>query len=224
MALAFSGGKDSLACFYLMRGQLECAIYVDTGFAYPETRKIVEMVAKLIPMHIVKSDRKGQNEREGLPADVVPINWTKVGHLVTSPKPTAIQSYLQCCWENISAPLLQAAHTIGVTHLVIGQRNNETHKSISRSGAVVDGIVRVQPIEEWTGQQVMDYLATKMEVPAHFSLKHSSLDCYDCTAFEHESYDRVRWTAERYPAFYAEYAGRRAAIDAALKESLCPAM
>jgi 3'-phosphoadenosine 5'-phosphosulfate sulfotransferase (PAPS reductase)/FAD synthetase len=223
MALAFSGGKDSLACFYLMRDQLECAIYVDTGFAYPETKRLVDMVGRVLPMHIVKSDRKGQNQINGVPSDVVPIHWTVMGQMVAGPKQVTIQSYLQCCWENISAPLLDTAHKIGVTHLVCGQRNDEPQKSISRSGDVVQGMVRVQPIEEWSRKQVLDYLETKMKVPEHFYLTHSSLDCYDCTAFERESLDRLKWTIEKHPEFYMAYAERRLAIDQALKESLCPA-
>lgn len=223
MALAFSGGKDSLACFYLKRAELDCAIYVDTGYAYPETKRMVELVSNLIPMHIVKSDRKGQHAREGWPADVVPINWTKLGHMVTGPKPVMLQSYLGCCWENISLPLFQAAHQLGITHLVTGQRNEEAVKASARHNETVAGLVRLHPIEYWTTQQVFDYLATKMTIPEHFYIKHSSLDCYDCTGYEHDSRDRVQWTAQKYPEFYGAYAERKAAINEALKESLCPA-
>jgi 3'-phosphoadenosine 5'-phosphosulfate sulfotransferase (PAPS reductase)/FAD synthetase len=152
----------------------------------------------------------------------VPINWTKLGHMVTGPKPVMLQSYLGCCWENISLPLFQAAHQLGVTHLVTGQRNEEGVKATARHQDTVAGVVRVHPIEDWTTQQVFDFLATKMIVPEHFSIKHSSLDCYDCTGYEHDSSDRVQWTAQKYPEFYSEYAGRKAAINEALKESLCP--
>ena len=220
MALAFSGGKDSLACFYLMRDQLDCAIYVDTGYAYPETLALVDLVNKELPTHIVNSDRRGQNAANGIPSDVVPINWTPLGQAIAGPKPYAIQSYLQCCWENIGKPLLEKAKELGVTHLVYGQRNEENCKAGSRNGDVVEGIVRLHPIEDWTTQQVYEYLATKMEIPEHFFLKHSSLDCYDCTAFEKDSKDRLHWTADHYPAFYDAYRGRRQAIDAALTEAL----
>jgi 3'-phosphoadenosine 5'-phosphosulfate sulfotransferase (PAPS reductase)/FAD synthetase len=220
MALAFSGGKDSMACFFLMKDKLDCAIYVDTGFSYPETYELVDMVNVHLPLHIVRPDRKGQNERYGSPSDVVPINWTSIGQQMAGPKPYAIQSYLQCCYENIGEPLLKKAKDLGVTELVYGQRNEESFKSTSRNGAVIDGITRLHPIEDWTTQQVFDYLETKMTIPPHFRIKHSSLDCYDCTAFERDSQDRLKWTAETYPQFYEAYAGRRAAIDSALKESL----
>lgn len=220
MALAFSGGKDSMACLHLMKDDLDCAIYVDTGFAYPETQELVGYAATLVPMHIVSSDRKGQNAREGIPADVVPISWTAFGQLVTTTKPWRIQSYLGCCCENISLPLLRAAKDLGVTQLVYGQRNEEGHKATSRNGDVIDGITRLHPIEEWTKAQVLDYLATKMPIPAHYALKHSSLDCYDCTAFEKESSDRITWMQQQHPDLYQSYRTRRVAVDTALKEAL----
>lgn len=219
-ALAFSGGKDSMACLYLVRDQLDCAIYVDTGFAYPETQALVEHAKSLIPVHVVRSDRRGQNARCGVPADLVPINWTVLGQHLTSPKPVTIQSYLQCCWENIAAPAAAYAKSLGVTHLVGGQRMEEGHKSTSRHGDLVDGLVRLYPIHDWTRQQVLEYLRTKMALPDHYWIQHSSLDCYDCTAFAHESKDRVAWTRERYPAFHAEYQRRHDAITSAISEAV----
>jgi phosphoadenosine phosphosulfate reductase len=193
---------------------------VDTGKAYPETQELVDFVASQLPLHVVKTDQATQNATRGIPSDVVPINWTVLGQQVSGQKPVTIQSYLQCCWENISAPLLAKAKELGVTKLVYGQRNDEAFTSPSRNGAMVDGIERVQPLEEWTREDVLSYLSTKMDLPAHFQLTHSSLDCYDCTAFEQESQDRLEWTAKHHPEFYAHYHTRRTAIDSALREAL----
>ena len=220
MALALSGGKDSMACLFLMREQLTCAIYVDTGFAYPETRKIINYAASLLPVHVVPSDRAVQNAKHGIPADVVPIDWTALGHAITGPKPIMIQSYLQCCWENISAPVYAKAKELGVTHLVNGQRRDERAKSTAQDGTVVDGITRVHPIEDWTADEVLNYLALHMDVPPHFAFTHSSLDCYDCPAYARDSQDRIAWTQTTYPDAYTQYAGRRDAITAALAASL----
>ena len=219
-ALAFSGGKDSLACLFLLRDELDCAIYIDTGYAYPETLDLVEFAARLMPMHIAHSDRRGQNDRVGLPADVVPIDWTVPGQSMTSTKPVLVQSYLQCCYENIARPLLDTAHALGVTHLVYGQRASESHRGTAHHGHIVEGITRLHPIEDWTAQQVLDYLALHMTVPAHFSLTHSSLDCYDCTAFTKESQDRLTWTQHAHPDYYAAYHRREMALASCLKEAL----
>lgn len=222
-ALAFSGGKDSMACLHLMRETLDCAIFVDTGFTYPETREMVNYAASLVPtMHVVQTDRRQQNAREGIPADIVPIAWTVIGQQFSGNKAVTIQSYLGCCWETIIDPLWAKARELGVTHIVMGQRTDEPYKSPARHETPVDGIVRLHPIEDWSGQQVLAYLKTKMDVPAHYlALEHNtSLDCYDCPAYEHQSRDRLVWTAARYPAFYAEYSVRRKALDGALREAL----
>ena len=218
-ALAFSGGKDSMACLHLLRSTLDCAIYVDTGFSYPETAALVEYARTIIPVHVVVSDRKAQNELEGLPADVVPIDWTRLGHTITGPKPVLVQSYLGCCYESISKPLLDYAIQIGVKELVYGQRDDEGHKSPARDGTVVSGIRRRHPIEAWSASDVLAYLTTKMKVPAHYSINHSSLDCYDCTAYRKASKDRVDWMRFEHPALFQRYLARSERLDAALLEA-----
>lgn len=219
-ALAFSGGKDSMACLHLLRDTLDCAIYVDTGKSYPETRKMVEYAAKLLPMHVVQTDQQEQNEREGLPADVVPVNWTRFGQMLAGPKPVMVQPYVDCCFENIGLPLVQKAQELKVNEIVYGQRNDDTIKAACRNGDVVGGIVRLHPIEDWTRQQVLDYLATRMTVPEHFYLGHSSLDCYDCTAYSGQTKDLHDYTRRKYPKFYVAYAQRKNALDRVLIEAL----
>jgi hypothetical protein len=58
-----------------------------------------------------------------------------------------------------------------------------------------------------------------MEVPKHYSIAHSSLDCYDCTAFRKVSKDRVRFTAAKHPGMYQEYAHRLDLLNRALAEA-----
>ena len=217
MALAFSGGKDSMACLHLMRGQLDCAIYVDTGYGYPETQAMVDYAATLLPVHRVRVDRAAQHRENGLPSDIVPINWTKIGQQMTGPKRTMVQSYLQCCYENLARPLLNMAHELGVTYLVYGQRNDETHKNPAKDGDYIEGMVRVHPIETWTAQEVLGYLETKMDIPAHYAIEHSSLDCYDCTAYRDESQDRLDWTLTAHPDFYHAYHNRAVELEQCLE-------
>jgi 3'-phosphoadenosine 5'-phosphosulfate sulfotransferase (PAPS reductase)/FAD synthetase len=216
-ALAFSGGKDSMACLHLMRDSLDCAIYVNTGYAYPETLALVDYAETIIPVHVVNSDRRGQNDREGIPADVVPIDWTNLGQQITGRKAVTVQSYLGCCYENVSAPLIAKARELGVTELVYGQRSQENHKSPARNGDIVQGIIRLHPIEDWTADEVFDYLLTKMDVPLHFTIEHSSLDCYDCTAYQRHSADRVDWTKHVHPDLHAHYMKRLDALRSTLE-------
>ena len=215
-ALAFSGGKDSMACLHLLRDELDCAIYVDTAYSYPETRALVEYAAKLVPMHVVRSTR----EDDAIPADVVPMDWTATGQSMTGKKSCTVQSYFDCCFKNIALPLIEKAKELGVTELVYGQRNDESRKATSRDGNVVMGMVRRHPIEDWREQDVLEYLATKMDVPEHYEIKHSSLDCYDCTAYVQDSRDRIEWMREKHPIFFAHYRTRAARLDGALKEAM----
>lgn len=220
-ALAFSGGKDSMACLHLLRAELDCAIYVDTGFTYPETRQMVNYASTLVPiMFVVQSDRIGQHALNGLPSDLVPVEWTVTGQAMTGKKATLIQASLQCCYENLSAPLLAKAKALGVTHLVYGQRHEESYKAPSRDGDVVEGMVRVHPIEDWTTPQVLAYLATKMDVPDHYRLTRSSLDCYDCPAYRRVSQDLHEWTKAKYPQFHAAYQHNYNAVLGAIQEAL----
>lgn len=219
-ALAFSGGKDSMACLHLLRDELAFGIFVDTGITYPETWDMVRYAQAMLPIHIVPSDRVAQNALEGIPSDVVPVNWTKIGQAMTTPKPVLIQSYLQCCYQNLAVPLAKKAIELGVTELVYGQRRSELHRSTAEDGAEILGIIRRHPIENWTAEQVLTYLAERMTVPAHYAINHSSLDCYDCTGYRSDSLDRIEWTARKYPAFHAAFQVREHALVESLQSAL----
>lgn len=219
-ALAFSGGKDSMACLHLLRDELSFGIFVDTGVTYPETWDMVRYAETMIPIHVVSSDRVSQNAIEGIPSDIVPVNWTKIGQAMTTKKPVLVQSYLQCCYQNLAIPLTRKALELGVTELVYGQRDSESHRSVAHDGSDVMGITRLHPIEGWTAEQVLDYLAGKMEVPAHYAINHSSLDCYDCTGYRSDSLDRIAWTKSKHPAFHAAFQSRDQLLTESLRSAL----
>lgn len=222
-ALAFSGGKDSWACLWLNKDRLHeiIVIWVNTGKNYPEMLDTIDNAKTICPNFVeVTVDRDGQNAYHGIPADVVPINWTRQGQEVTGRKPAMIQPYLNCCYDNIGANVQEYCQRHGITHLIRGQRNDEGHKSSSRDGCVVDGITYLQPIENWTAQEVLNFNAKHMELPDHFQFNHSSMDCYDCTAYASESQDRIEYTQANHPALYAEYAARKAMLTDALTQAM----
>ena len=222
-ALAFSGGKDSWACLWLNKDRLHeiVVLWVDAGKNYPEMLETVEKAKAMCPnFTTITVDRVGQNAYHGLPADVVPVNWTRIGQATTCVKSVMIQPYMNCCYENIAAPMMDFCKKHGITQLIMGQRNEEGHKATSRHGDMVEGIARLHPIEDWTEQQVLDFVGQHMELPGHFRFKHSSMDCYDCTAYAAESKDRVQFMMERHPDLYKEYAVRKIALNEALRQSI----
>lgn len=219
--LALSGGKDSLACLHLLRAELEAAIYVDTGHAYPDTHAMIDYAKTLLPVHVVSVDLEAQQARAGYPSDVVPVYWTVDGEQLSTPKPYRVQPSFLCCYANLAQPLFAEARRLQATHLVFGQRRDETYRATTCDGALVDGLIRVHPIEDWTTAQVLAYLETQMSVPPYFyTIGHSSLDCYDCTGYHHDSQDRRAWMQVRYPAYYAAYETKRRAVHDAIQTAL----
>lgn len=221
LGLAFSGGKDSLACMFLnkYRANEITVFWVNTGKTYPETLKMVE-IAKSIYQNFVeiKSFREDQNIKEGLPSDVVPINSTRFASMFTGSTGQRIQSYLGCCFENISKPLIDAAKNYGITHMIRGQRNDEKFKSPITDGQCLDEITYIHPIENWTELQVYEYLKKHMDIPDHLHIKHSSLDCYDCTAYVKESKDRIEYTEKYHPVLFQKYLSRFNSLKEAISK------
>ena len=70
IVLMFSGGKDSVALFYLMKEHLDkmTVLWVNTGDLFPENEEIVRKFQKQIPNFLeVKSDALNFIEANGLP-------------------------------------------------------------------------------------------------------------------------------------------------------------
>lgn len=194
--LQFSGGKDSLACLYLLREQWDTlhVAWLNTGAAYPEMLDYMEMWKSRLPKFIeIKSDQPANIAEYGWPADVVPVNSTTAGKSIIANDGPLIQPYLSCCAANIWYPLHSAMVRMGFERIIRGTRLEDKRKSQLRNGDIIDGVQLVHPIENWTTEQVMDYL-DEMNAdfpPGYNEGEKTGRDCWDCTAYLDENQQRI---------------------------------
>lgn len=227
--LQFSGGKDSLACLYLLRPHWEevTVLWVNTGAAYPETLEQMRRVRQMVPHFLeVKSDQPANIARCGHPADVVPIRSTHYGRWATQTKTDApfLQSYLDCCNANIWKPMQDATMALGATLVIRGQRNSDDRKSPIRSGHQENGVTYWFPLEDWTEQRVREYLASQdVPLPTHYDYVNSSLDCWSCTAYMDDNAGRMRYMKERHPEMWKRYRPMLKTVVDAVRDELAPA-
>jgi phosphoadenosine phosphosulfate reductase len=209
VVMQFSGGRDALACLYLLREHWDrmVVMWCDTGDALPETHEQMAQVAAMVSTFMtVKGNQPAQIERWGLPADVVSVWGTPLGKIMrVNSVMSAVQTPFACCEENIWRPLDRACKSLGATVIVRGQRNDEGTKGPIRSGHIQNGVKYVFPLEEWTEGQVNAYLQSMgVPLPKHYGYFNSSLDCGHCTAFLSENAGKMRYLREHHPDVHAD--------------------
>lgn len=223
IALMYSGGKDSLACLYLAKEYLDrvYVVWVDTQANFPEIEEA--MLALQLPNLIrVVSDQPASIAANGHPVDVVPVDYTKHGQQYSNtPKPLLLRSYMECCAENIWVPARNALKTLGVTAVIRGQRADESHGAPIVSGHVEDGIEYVFPLENWTQSEVMAFLqAEGVDVSGRLGMAHSSLDCWNCTAYCNGSQERMQYIKANHPDKHVKVVALLKQIDNAVTEQM----
>lgn len=187
-ALLFSGGKDSLACLYLNKHRWDSifVVWLNTGSVDEQTYEYMMGWKKILPHFIeLKSDQPLNVATYGWPVDVLPVNNTTIGKQITGEDGPKMQSYLDCCAANIWIPIHFGLKGLGVTKAIKGQRNDDAKKSTSRDGDTRDGITFEMPIQDWTEDQVYDYLKSVGAelAPGYFMGEKTGRDCWDCTAY-----------------------------------------
>lgn len=203
VALMFSGGKDSIVCLELIKNYLDktYVVWVNTQANFPEITSLMDYVRKQVPNFIeVTSNQPEAIKTNGYPTDVTPINYTVIGQLCTEEKPIKLRSYFDCCGENIWVPAQKAVQSLGVTGVIRGQRNDEEHRGPIKSGYVENGVEYFLPIESWTSKDVINFLQeNNIDVGDRLNMSHSSLDCWDCTAFCNNSAERMNYIKKNHP-------------------------
>ena len=206
VALMFSGGKDSIACLHLVEQYLDkvLVVWVNTGANFPEIEALMEKTRAEVPNFLeIKTNQPESIKAKGYAVDVVPVNYTNLGQSVTSIKDFKVRSYFECCSVNCWMPCDAEMRRIGVTGIIRGQRNSEAHRAPIKSGHIENGIEYHLPIEKWSKTDVVDYLRSKdVVIDERLSMDHSSLDCWNCTAYMAESAERFNYIKKHHPSKY----------------------
>lgn len=222
IALQVSGGRDSLACLYLMRPYWDrlTVYWLNTGDAFPETVAVMAKIAAMVPHYAEIAGNQPNTVRDfGIPTDILPVSATPIG-IMGAGSGTLMQDRYSCCWRSLMAPMHQKMIDDGVTLIVRGQRADDRLKAPISSGTVIDGIECLLPIEGWTADDVNIYLETEVgvELPPFYATMTTTPDCMTCSAWWEEN--RAQYLKAHHPEKHAIYQQRLDVIRIAVAESI----
>lgn len=227
VVLQFSGGKDSLACLYLIRPHWHkvTVAWCNRGAEFPETEAVIERI-KQLPLGGFVEVRPPvpqplSIQQHGLPVDVLPLGNTIFYGYATGKERTGVlvQEYLACCNRLLFQPLANFVREYGATLVIRGQRSSEEMVGPIRDGAVEGGVEYLLPLETWGRGSVIAYLKQQgVELPPSYQHVRKSLDCWGCTAFLGES--QLSYLKEFHPDKWKVVADRLLKIKRALQPDM----
>lgn len=206
IALSFSGGKDSLACVYLLRNHLNrlTVYHYDTGDLLPEVRHVVSEVEAFCPNFVhIQGDVRGWIAEYGLPTDLLPYSTHGIGVLAGQNRTKLVTRY-HCCFSNLMWPVWDRIKADGNTLCIRGTKLSDQTKLPAYSGDVIEGLELWFPINDWSHDQVQTYLR-KVGAPHNPIYDHmtNSPECARCPAWWSEG--RAAWLRDKHPELFADY-------------------
>lgn len=230
-ALQFSGGKDSLACLYMLRPFIERGLpvyWTHTGDTIPETLAVVERVRAWVPdFRVIEADVLAWKEEHGLPSDVTTAQSTWIGaqYAMTN---TRLVGRFDCCWHNLMRPMHERMLADGVDLVIRGTKLADTGR-VPASG-VTEHYDVLLPVEGWSHADVFVYLADagapRSQVYDSFR-SISAPECLHCSAWWDDGKaaylkqlhpDKVEQYAVNLQTIRAELARRVQELDKQIEE------
>ena len=206
IVLQLSGGKDSIACLLLLQDKIDQidVVWLNTG-GFPEVIEHMEVLKKLCKsFHEIKTDSQTDVEINGYPCDVLPIRNELTNQLLISQTRPKLQSALTCCANNRWRPLYEYMTAIGATLIIRGQKQSDAQKSPVRNGQIINGVQYWLPLDDWTDDQVTEYVRKAGLLPKHYKEANTSIDCWHCTAHLQENKFKLKYLESNYPPLGAE--------------------
>jgi len=220
IALQFSGGRDSIACLYLMRPYWDAltVYWCDTGSTYPETLSLVCKVRDMVPnFAVIQGLQPEVIAHYGMPSDIVRASATPMGVQVGGGP--LMQDRHSCCLRSKMIPLHQRMLDDGVTLIIRGQKSADKMKAPVKSGEIHDCIEYLFPLEDWDARKVMAYLREQdAPIPRFYEMLNSAPDCLTCSAWWEEG--SMAYLKRYHHAQYLENRVRLDAIRTAVGEHI----
>lgn len=221
IALAYSGGKDSLACVYLLRDYLDkvCIYHVDPGDELPEVRDAVAAVEAMVPHFVrVTTDVKDWISRHGIPSDLLPHAAHQLGQAMGEGR-VRLSARYDCCHANRAGPLYERIRADGNTLMISGVRGDDMRVMPSHDGDLLDGMEVYYPLEGWSAADVFAYLDhVGAALPPFYPELEHGMDCAGCSAWWSER--RGAYLRKAHPDAYRLYQERLAMIVGELVQPL----
>lgn len=219
-ALQFSGGKDSLACLYLLKEKLDGiqVYWLNTGDGCPETLDVIKQCREWIPNFVeVRSTVKAWREANGAPSDLVPAQCHSLG-VAYGMSSLHLSNRFDCCFHNLMAPMHLRMVEDKIDCVIRGTKLADTGKLPVEGQTGFYEVVL--PLRDWTHDEVFYYLK-KIGAPQNAIYEYfksgSAPECLGCTAWWDDG--KARYLKARHPAEYKVYALKLLRISKEVQQS-----
>ncbi len=220
-ALQFSGGKDSLACLYLLREQLHNVrvYWVNTGDGCSETLSVIDQVREWIPHFTeIRTDVRKWRDTYGNPTDLVPASCTELG-MAYGMGSQRLSGRFDCCYANLMYPLHEQMVEDRVDAVIRGTKLADTGRVPFEGASPFYEVIL--PLRDWSHEQVFDFLERE-GAPVNTVYEHfkgiSAPECMGCTAWWDDG--KAEYFAAKHPERLEPYRIALTTVREALRQHL----